>query len=192
MTTTTNLTLDGFAKETGFRFRVTKNQAARIALTSLDAAARASLSGLSIEDAANVIENSRNNKGKPFNWVKESLEIVDGWDDSMSLTREGAFQEFLTNGGLEKLQNRKPEVPDSVYLDPTLTLANFTKLAEVATGAKHRFRMSREQNVRFKAGDLTREQALAEVVASKQPVTQTPVAQEEAITVADGIETTGS
>jgi hypothetical protein len=188
MTTTTNLTLDSFVKETGFRFRVTKNQAARIALTSLDAAARTTLNGASIEDAANVLENSRNTKGKPFNWVKESLEIVDGWNDSLSLTREGAFQEFLADGGLERLQTRKPEVPDSVYLDPTLTLANFADLAEAVTGAKHRFRMSRDQNVRFKAGDLTREQALAETVASKQ----TPVAQEEAITVADGIETTGS
>ena len=190
MTTTTNLTLDNFMAETGFRFRVSKTQAARIALTNLDATVRQSLTSMGTVEAAGNIDNSLNAKGNPFNWVAEAIDLAGGWNDSMSLTREDAFQEFLADGGLERLQNRNPEIPDSVYLDPDLTIDNFTSKVEAVIGVKRRFRVSRDQKARLKDGSLTREQALAEVVASKQlNPNPTPASTTE---VLEGAETTGS
>ena len=86
-----------------------------------------------------------------------------------TLTREQAFQAFLANGGLERLQARnRPEIPDSIYLDPTLTVENFPEKVKAITGVARRFRVSQEQKVRMTAGTLTRAEALAEVVRSKQ------------------------
>ena len=187
-TNTINLTLDNFTTETGFRFRVSKNQAARIAISALDNDALQNLSGMNVTEAATSMANSCNASGKPYNWVEEAIALSGDWNDSMSLTREAAFQEFLADGGLERLQNRNPEIPDSVYLDPTLTIDNFTAKVEAVIGVKRRFRVSRDQKARLKDGSLTREQALAEVVASKQP-NPIPTSTTE---VLEGIEITGS
>jgi len=120
---TENLTLDSFARVTGFRFRVTREQKALIA---------------------------------------------DG-----QLTRDQAFTQFIEGGGLERLQGRPGSIPNSVYLDADLTLDNFSEKVEAAIGTPRRFRVSREQYARIEAGSLTREQALAEVVAAKR-ITETP------------------
>jgi hypothetical protein len=166
MTTTLNLTIDNFTKETGLRFRVTKLQAARIALTELDDVSRQGLVGLSTDQVADNL-SARNAKGKPFNWVETAVELLPNWEDAMQLDREGAFREFLNDGGLERLQNRRPEIPDSVYLDPDLTLDNFPQKVEAAIGVACRFRMSRDQKTR----KISREDALAEIVAAKRTTT---------------------
>jgi len=88
--------------------------------------------------------------------------------DAGTLTREQAFQDFLNNGGLDKLKERPQDIPDSVYLDPDLTLENFTDKVEAAIGVRRRFRVKGDQKERMDAGNLTREQALAEIVAAKQ------------------------
>lgn len=88
-----------------------------------------------------------------------------------ALTREGAFQEFLASGGLERLQkSRRPDVPLELYQDPELTVENFSEKVKALTGVARRFRVSREQRQRIKAGTLTREQALAEIVAASKVV----------------------
>ena len=66
------------------------------------------------------------------------------------------------------MKGRRPEIPDSVYLDPTLTVENFSKKVKEATGVERRFRVSREQNAAIKAGTLTRQQALEAIIASKK------------------------
>lgn len=163
-----DLTLENFTERTGSRFRVSKLQAARIALTELSDEARQSLVGATIDQAADIL-GARNSKGNPLNWVETAIELVtQGWNDTMTLTREGAFQEFLSEGGLDRLQNRRPDIPDSVYLDPELTLSNFSDKVKEAIGVARRFRVSGEQYQRISAGELTREQALAEVIASKR------------------------
>ena len=114
-----DLTLDNFTERTGFRFRISRDQKARI--------------------------------------------------DAGSLTREGAFLEFLERGGLEELQKRsRPDIPDSVYLEDGLTLDNFAERVQAVVGVGRRFRVSREQKDRIKDGTLSREGALAEVIAAKR------------------------
>jgi hypothetical protein len=165
MTETLDLTLDNFTDRTGSRFRVSKEQAARIALTDLSDEDRNALVGLSVDEAADRL-GARGLKGKPLNWVEEALELLaHGWSDSMALSREGAFQEFLADGGLDKLEKRPPAIPDELYLDPELTVDNFPEKVEALIGRKRRFRVSREQHQRIKAGTLSREGALAETVA---------------------------
>ena len=94
-----------------------------------------------------------------------------------SLTREQAFAEFVAAGGASKLKPRKPEVPNEVYLSEGLTLENFTQRIQEATGIARRFRMSREQCARHKAGSLTREAALQEVIASVKANESVPEVQ---------------
>jgi hypothetical protein len=115
---TDDLTLENFHARTGFRFRVSNEQKARV--------------------------------------------------KAGTLTREQAFEEFLASGGVAKLKPRKPEIPDSVYLEDGLTTDNFSERVKAATGVARRFRMSREQCQRHANGLLTREQALQEVIASKK------------------------
>lgn len=91
-----------------------------------------------------------------------------------TLTREQAFEEFLAKGGVEKLKPRKPEIPDSVYLSDGLTLENFSERVKEATGVARRFRMSRAQSALATESKLTREQALAEVIASVKAKTIQP------------------
>jgi len=88
---------------------------------------------------------------------------------SGTLTREQAFNDFLANGGLEKLKNKsRPEVPDEVYHMDGLTLENFGEFVEKKIGVSRRFRVSREQAKRIEEGTLTREQALQETIAAKR------------------------
>ena len=118
-TTMQDLTLDNFTERTGFRFRISREQKARI--------------------------------------------------DAGSLTREAAFREFLERGGLEELQKRsRPDIPDSVYLEDGLTLDNFAERVQAVVGVARRFRVSREQKARIADGSLSREGALAEVIAAKR------------------------
>lgn len=178
-TDTINITLENFNSVTGSRFRVSKQQAARITLTDLSDEDRNSLVGLSAEDVANAL-HARNKNGKALNWVEEAVNLLnEGWNSSMELTREGALQEFISEGGLDKLKNRPPEIPLSVYLDAELTPDNFTQKVEEAIGVKRRFRMSQDQYARFKAGELTREQALAETVEAKRAEAEAAANQEE-------------
>ena len=164
-TTTTELTIDNFAKETGFRFRVTKQQSARIALTPVSEADRTQVSTMDIEAAADFF-NARSATGKALGWVEVAIETAGNWQDSMTLTREGAFTEFMTpdeNGqtGLDRLQGRRPEIPTSVFLTDGLTLENFPQRVENAIGVAVRFRRSSDQTHR----GLTREESLNESIA---------------------------
>jgi len=109
-----------------------------------------------------TLENFHEKTGFRFRVSNEQNERI----EAGSLTREQAFAEFLASGGPAKLKPRKPEVPDSVYLSDGLTLENFSERVKAATGVARRFRMNREQCKRHGEGQLTREQALAEVIAS--------------------------
>lgn len=158
--TDTALTEDNFRAETGFRFRVTNPQKARIELAKLDDAARQRVAaGMSRDELATLFGE------KEFrNWMKLVQDEADGWTDERSLTRAGAFQQFLMEGGLEKLRGRKQEVPLTVWLDAELTVETFSDKVEAATGEVRRFRRLKIQKER----GLSREQALAEVVAQKR------------------------
>ena len=123
-----------------------------------------------------TFENFKQETGFRFRIKREQKERIDAGD----LTREGAFQEFLESGGLERLQGRPISIPDSVYQDPNLTLENFAATVKVATGSPRRFRVSREQFARITDGSLTREQALAEDVAAKR-VIETPTQEPELV-----------
>jgi len=175
--TSNDLNIDNFAERTGLRFRINKEQAARIALTRADQATRQSLVGLNKEEAADVL-NARNKNNKPLNWVELAAKMADGWDGSLALTREQAFEDFLAEGGLERLQNRPVDIPLSVYLDADLTLENFSAKVEEAIGSPRRFRASQEQHALIKSGQMTREEALQQVIEEKR-------AEAEAATPAD-------
>lgn len=165
-TSTNDLTIDNFTERTGFRFRISKLQAARIALTKLGDVTP--LIGLNLEQAADLLD-ARNAEGEPLNWVEDALDLAGKWasDQSLTLTREAAFQEFLAEGKLKELEERtRPDVPPAVFLTEGLTLENFAERVKAAVGIARRFRVSREQANRIKAGSLTREQALAEVIAA--------------------------
>lgn len=165
MTTTTQdqLTLENFRKQTGYRFRVTNEQQARIFLTSLSDEKRAFLHNAVAHVVAQLAEKTNKN-GNPFKWMELVGEMAVNWNDSMALTREQAFQAFLEDGGPDRLKNRKPDVPISVYQDPTLTLENFSAKVEAATGAKRRFRLPRNLAKRVEAKEITREQGFQETV----------------------------
>jgi len=158
--TTQQYNLDNFVKESGSRFRMTKKQTARVALTGKSAEDRQRVAGMSADEAADFF-NARASSGKPLGWVKEAVSLAGTWTDDMALTRDRAFQEFLSNGGPSRLQERKPEVPVSVWLDSELTLDNFEAKTFAATGHKIRFRIRKEQTAR----GLSRAEALAEVIA---------------------------
>jgi len=157
---TTEYTLDEFKKQSGSRFRMTKTQTARVVLTGLSDEDRQRVAGMDNEQAADFFK-ARSSKGNPLGWVKEAVSLAGSWTESMSLTRDGAFQEFLTNDGPNRLRDRKPNVPVSVWLDPELTLQNFEEKTLAATGHKIRFRIRKDQTQR----GLSREEALAEIVA---------------------------
>lgn len=114
-----------------------------------------------------TIDNFNERTGFRFRISREQkLRIEAG-----TLTREAAFAEFLSNGGLDRLQSgRRPEIPDEIFADPDLTVDNFSEKVKILTGIARRFRVSQEQNARIEAGTLTREQALAETVAAKKKV----------------------
>lgn len=155
--------LDNFIQETGSRFRMTKEQTARVALTGLSVEDRARVATLSVDDAAAFFK-AVSPKGKPLGWVKRAVELAGNWRDELSLGREAAFQEFIASGGLTKIKERKPEVPLAVWTDPELTIENFEEKTFKATGHKIRFRILKEQTAR----NLSRTEALAEIVALKR------------------------
>lgn len=165
MTTTTDtpLTLENFRERTGYRFRVTNKQQARIYLTSLSDEARAALVGANAERVADTY-GQRNGNAEPFKWMKLVGEMAANWTADLELTREQAFETFIAEGGLERLQNRKPDVPLSVYQDESLTLENFSAKVEAATGAKRRFRLPRDLAKRVEDKEITREQGFQETV----------------------------
>lgn len=109
-----------------------------------------------------TLENFRERTGFRFRINSSQHERI----KAGTLTREQALAEFVAAGGVAKLKPRKPDVPDSVYLGEGLTLANFSERVKTATGIARRFRMDCEQCARHKNGSLTREQALAEVIAT--------------------------
>jgi hypothetical protein len=155
--------LQNFIQETGSRFRMTKDQTARVALTTLTVEDRARVATLSIDDAA-AFFRAVSLKGKPLGWVAKAIELAGNWRDELSLSREAAFQEFLANGGADKVKQRKPEVPLAVWQDAELTLENFEEKTFKATGHKIRFRIPKEQ----KSRNLSRAEALAEIIAQKR------------------------
>lgn len=75
--------------------------------------------------------------------------------DAGEITREQALQERVTEG-LEKFV--KKSVPDSVWLDPELSLANYSDKTGI------RFRKTLDQIAR----GLTREQAFQEILKEKR------------------------
>lgn len=166
-----NISLNNFKEVTGTRFRVSKNQSARIALTKLGDD-RSKVAGPSTDAhimfAANLMD-AVNKNGNPLNWVEEAVMIMNsGWDPDMELTREEAFNAFISSTDVSGLRSRVvPEIPDSVYLSEGLTLDNFSDRVKEATGVARRFRVSREQAIRIKDGTLTREDALLETIKEK-------------------------
>jgi len=111
-----------------------------------------------------TIDNFTERTGFRFRISRDQKTAIDAGE----LTREQAFAQFMAEGGLERLQGRRPEIPDSLYLEDGLTLDNFSDRVEATIGVSRRFRVSRDQHARIKAGELSREQALAEVVSAKR------------------------
>jgi hypothetical protein len=153
-------TLDNFTEKTGFRFRVNNKQKARIALTSLTDDQRQQVAQMNLEEAADFFK-ARNSNNTPLLWIKEVADIASNWTDDQALTREGAFEEFLAGNGLKTLQDKKPDIPDAVFLQPDISLENFQDRVEAAIGTKRRFRMSREQKQR----GISHQDAFNETVA---------------------------
>lgn len=167
--TLTQLTLENFTEQTGLRFRPTDEQAARIAISNFPADQRDSLASMSVDELATAL-SARNRDGNPLRWITNAHAIFqgDGWSDSLELTREGAFQEFIESGGLQRRQggdSTSNEALRAVADQEDLTLQNFGERTLAATGRARRFRVTPEQSERIKAGTLTREQAFAETLA---------------------------
>lgn len=164
------LTADNFMSETGKRFRINNKQKARIELTKLTTDERQELSEI-LKNCESEIETDDQmmrafGLKKYARWLNEVPDVLFTWnDDTSPLTREGAFKEFMNSGGLDRLLNQKPEIPDEVFLDDDLTFENFEDKVEAAIGVKKRFRVSRDQHARIKEGTLTREEAFQEMVA---------------------------
>lgn len=152
-----------FTKETGFRFRVTKEQKARIELTQLSDAERAQAVTATPEGLAVMFGL----KDQP-RWLALVPALAARWESSLSLTRDAAYAAFRQEQGLERLQGRKPAIPDEIFLQEGLTLENFSEKLEALIGVKRRFRLSRSLAERVEAKELSREQAFAETVAAKK------------------------
>lgn len=111
-----------------------------------------------------TLKNFFQQTGRRFRPSPEQRQLI----EAGQLTREQAFDDFLKNGGLNNTPSKRSVViPEEIFQDPTLTLDNFSERVLAATGQKTRFRVSREQQVRVAANQLTREQAFAEFVAAK-------------------------
>lgn len=163
MTDTTDITLENFTEATGARFRVTKTQAARIAVTALSDEDRARLATLNETEAASLLRATDKND-RPLRWVTIAIELASNWSDDQALTREGAFQEFVANGGLENRRPTRDPIPLSVFQAADLTPENFSDRVEAAVGYRGRFRLTSDQAARIEAGNLTKEEAFAEFV----------------------------
>jgi hypothetical protein len=173
----TQLNADNFTEQTGKRFRVNNVQKARIEITKLDATGRDAVRQNKTDMTALAEIFSLKQSAR---WLERVGEVIDAWDDATSpLTRDQAFEEFMQDGGLDRLMNQKPDVPNSVFLDEDLTLDNFEDKVEAAIGVKRRFRVSRGQHARIAAGELTREEAFQETVARIRAEQQTEVTNEQ-------------
>lgn len=155
--------IKAFTKETGFRFRVTKEQKARIELTKLSDAERAQAVSATPEALQALFGLKEHHK-----WLDLVSALAARWEDSLKLSREQAYELFRQEQGLERLQGRKPSIPDEIFLQEGLTLDNFSERLEALIGVKRRFRLSRELAKRVENKELTREQAFQETVAQKR------------------------
>jgi hypothetical protein len=163
-TTEQELNLGNFREQKGVRFRTTNPQQARIVLTGLSPEQRAALAGLSAGEVA-VALNKHNAKGQPFRWMALVGELAANWSSESELTREKAFEEFVASGGVQALDDRKPPVPDSVYLEEGLTLENYQDRVLAATGVRRRFRLSTDLSEKVRNKTMTREQAFQETIS---------------------------
>ncbi len=112
-----------------------------------------------------TLDNFFARTGFRFRVSKEQRQRI----EAGTLTREQAFEEFLSNGGIDRLQNQNKQViPDTVFQDPDLTLDNFAEKVAAVTGTPRRFRVSRDQAQRIRSGELTREQAFQETLQSRR------------------------
>ena len=145
----TTLTLENFTQVTGHRFRASNKQKARMVLTPLSDNERAGIAASSLEEAADTL-NAFNKAGKPLAWVEDAIVVAQNWSADLALTREQAFEEFLDQNKLDQIKTRqRPDVPVSVYLDPDLTVDNFTEKVKAAIGVARRFRVSNPQKARM-------------------------------------------
>jgi hypothetical protein len=163
MTDTTEITLENFTEATGSRFRVTKEQAARIAVSALSDDERVALASMSVDEAAASL-NATNKDGKPLRWVEVAVTLAGNWNNDQTLTRTGAFEEFVSSGGLENIRSTRKPIPLSVFQASDLTISNFGERVEAAVGYRGRFRLTNEQSARIQAGELTKEDAFTEFV----------------------------
>jgi hypothetical protein len=159
------LTLDNFRELTGHKFRVTNSQQARIFLTRLPDYERIALGGANAQRVAEIA-----GKTTPSKWMELVGDFATKWNDdpSLPLTREQAFQEFLSGNGPDRIKNSKPDVPLSVYQDPNLTLENFSSKVEAAIGVKRRFRLPQDIAKRVANKEITREDGFQETIRRKK------------------------
>lgn len=155
--------IKAFTKETGFRFRVTKEQKARIELTKLTDAERSQAVTATPEQLQVLFGLKEYHK-----WLELVPGLAAKWDSTLALSRDAAYEQFRQAQGLERLQSRKPAIPDEIFLQEGLTLDNFSERLEALIGVKRRFRLSRELAKRVENKELTREQAFQETVAQKR------------------------
>jgi hypothetical protein len=155
--------IKAFTKETGFRFRVTKEQKARIELSKLSDTERAQAINASSEQLQTLFGLKEHHK-----WLSLVPALVAKWDATLVLSREAAYEQFRQERGLERLQGRKPSIPDEIFLQDGLTLENFSERLESLIGVKRRFRLARSLAQRVENKELTRQQAFAETVAAKR------------------------
>jgi hypothetical protein len=144
------------------RFRLTDGQKARVEITKLSEDARNSLVNMNDNLEIAALFQLKN----PSRWFNEIQGLLENWNSDLELTREQAYQEFVDNGGPQRVESNKSksEIPLSLYLDDTLTIDNFNERATEATGSNRHFRLTSEQKTRVESGDLTREQAFQETV----------------------------
>jgi hypothetical protein len=152
-----------FTKETGFRFRVTKEQKARIELSKLSDAERTQAVTATPEELQTLFGLKEHHK-----WLDLVSAFAAKWEATLVLSREAAYEQFRQEQGLERLRGRKPSIPDEIFLQEGLTLENFSERLEALIGVKRRFRLSRSLAQRVVQKELTRDQAFAETVAAKR------------------------
>lgn len=112
-----------------------------------------------------TLENYTEITGRRFRVSNDQKNRIEAGE----LTREEAFQEFINNGGLERnKRSEAPSIPDEVFERSDLTLDNFPEITKEITGQARRFRVSSEQSVRIRNGEITREQAFAEYVEQRR------------------------
>jgi hypothetical protein len=169
MDTVQDITLENFKERTGARFRMTEEQRARVVLTGFSDEQRATLASLS--DIESELADFFNEK-KYRKWMGKAHGLAGQWTAELELNREGAFREFVEQGGLERVRTRQPVIPLSVWVDPDLTLENFAAKVQEATGvANRKFRRLKEHFARNNSQlerDLTPAEALLDVISRKR------------------------